>query len=99
MLDNHFRSPNWQKKDARVGLLLYTKVILFCASFKSIENSLIFMRQMRDLGLEVPVHLLLDVISNAAEVDDTGAVDSLLRDLHNMRVVFKIVSLMNSVVV
>lgn len=54
---------------------------------------------MRDLGLEVPVHLLLDVISNAAEVDDTGAVDSLLRDLHNMRVVFKIVSLMNSVVV
>jgi len=57
------------------------------------------MRQMQDLGLEVPVHLLLDVISNAAEVDDTGAVDSLLRDLHNMRVVFKIVSLVNSVVV
>lgn len=72
---------------------------MFCASLKSIENSLIFMRQMQDLGLEVPVHLLLDVISNAAEVDDTGAVDSLLRDLHNMRVVFKIVSLVNSVVV
>ena len=43
------------------------------------------MKQMTDLQLNVPIHLLIDVCVNAAEVDDTAAVDTILHDLQDSR--------------
>ena len=66
-------------------MFLYSRVIAFCAALKRIENALVFIKQMTDLELNVPIHLLIDVCVNAAEVDDTAAVETLLNDLQDIR--------------
>lgn len=71
--------------------MLYTKVVVYCAQLKRIENALVFMKQMQDLQMRIPVHLFLDVVSNAAEADDCSAVYSILSDLEKIQSVVKVV--------
>lgn len=85
LLDNLFRSPTWQRRQARFALVIYTRVVLFCASLKRIENAVVFMQQMNDLQLLLPFHMLLDVAVNAAEVDDSAVADAVLKDVQDLR--------------
>ena len=72
MLDEAFKGGSrWKHKDMQRGLQLYTRVVVLVASLKRITNALEFMRQMVDLQLRIPVHLYIDVVSNAAEVQLT----------------------------
>ena len=69
MLDAAFKGGSrWYLRYHTRGLRLYTRVVVFAASLKRIATAMEFMRQMVDLQLHIPVHLYIDVISNAAEV-------------------------------
>lgn len=98
LLDSHFRSPSWRLQDLKRGQILYTRVVAFCAQLKKIDNAMVFMKQMQDLQMRVPVHLFLDIISNAAEVDECVAAFSLLSDLEMKQSIVSVVSIVYSCV-
>lgn len=96
LLDSHFRSPSWRLQDLKRGQTLYTRVVSYCAQLKKIDNAMLFMNQMQDLQMRVPVHLFLDIISNAAEVDECVAAFSLLSDLEQKQSIVSVVSLIGN---
>lgn len=92
LLNNLYSSTSFSMNQARYALMLYTNVVIFCSNLKNIENALLFMKQMTDLQLIVPVHLRLDVACSAAEVNDSAAVEVILREFENLRTKIRMVS-------
>jgi len=92
LLDDLFRTPTaFEGRFRRSAELLYTKVVLFCASLKRIDNAFVFMKQMSNLNLMIPIHLLIDVACHAADVDDSAAVETILQDLNDLTRIVQLV--------
>ncbi|CAD7704089.1 unnamed protein product, partial [Ostreobium quekettii] len=86
LLDAAFKGGSrWKIKDQNRAQSLYTRVVSFVSSLKRIANAMEFMRQMMDLQLKIPIHLYVDVIMNAAEVNDFAVVEQLLTELSHKR--------------
>lgn len=91
-MDKSFRSVNIRRNDLQRGRSLYIKVVIFCATLKRIQNALVFMRQMQDLQLQIPLHLYLEVINHSTDVDDVATIENLLEDVSKLARLFIMVT-------